>query len=469
MTVFQRNIPMPSHIGPVLGRSTYIDDIAHGAKTWNQLCDDLDALLYRLRYWNISVSLPKSEIGKRSIPYLSLEISAEGIRATPKVPKGVMDLPFPKSHKGVLSFLGSLNYYHKFIEDFLVVAAVLYELSEDQMRQGRDISRAHESFELLKRKIVATPMLRHPDIQKPFVVIPHANRWVAGAVIGQEYNGRIQFVRYTGRVLNDAELRYHIAEKEVIAILKTLQVVWTILEGRQLIIYARYSVLKWVLQSKSADGRCVPWGVTLSHWDIEIRKVQKVEDGLAAIMGAGITPREHLDEAVETLIPLKGYVRRHPVVSVEMLGSDFQGVVLSFDAAAKLSTKKGSCGCLPGWKVLKAKGFLLENVTVNDAEYHGLLKGLEMAIEMRLQALVAVRNSRIVLQQVQRLINCNQPHLKKHFAKVELLKEKFGSLRLIHLKREYNLAADYLTTKTLSLDESWGVTDPAEIAHLEHV
>ncbi|OWY92325.1 reverse transcriptase, partial [Phytophthora megakarya] len=118
MTVFQRNIPMPSHIGPVLGRSSYIDDIAHSAKTWDQLCEDLDTLLYRLRYWNISVSLPKSEFGKRSIPYLSHEISAEGVRAIPKVAKGVMDLPFPKSHKGVLSFLGSLNYYHNFIEDF---------------------------------------------------------------------------------------------------------------------------------------------------------------------------------------------------------------------------------------------------------------------------------------------------------------------------------------------------------------
>ncbi|OWY91488.1 reverse transcriptase, partial [Phytophthora megakarya] len=358
------------------GRSSYIDDIAHGAKTCDQLCEDLDTLLYRLRYWNISVSLPNREFGKRSIPYLSHEINAQGIRAIPKVAKGVMYLPFPKSHKGVLSFLGSLNYYHKFIEDFPVVAAVL---SEEQIRQGRDLSRAHESFELLKRKIVATPMLRHPDIQKPFVIIPHANRWAVCAVVGQEYDGKIQ--RYTGRVLNDAELRYHIAEKEVIAILRALQVFRTILEGRRLIIYTRYSVLKWVLQSKSADGRYVPWGVTLSHWDIEIWKVQKDGDGLVAIMGVGITPREHLDEVVEKLIPLKGHVRKPPVVSVEMLGSDFQGVVLSFDGAAKLSTKKGSCGCvlwqLPGWKVLKAKGFLLENVTVNDAEYHGPFKGLE--------------------------------------------------------------------------------------------
>jgi len=101
MTVFQRNIPTPSQMGPVLGRSSYIDDIAHGAPTWDELCTDLNALLFRLRYWNITVSLPKSEFGKLTIPYLSHEISAEGLRATPKIAKGVQDLPFPKTLKGV--------------------------------------------------------------------------------------------------------------------------------------------------------------------------------------------------------------------------------------------------------------------------------------------------------------------------------------------------------------------------------
>jgi len=131
MNVFKRNFPAPVQMGPVLGRSSYIDDIAHGAPTWDGLCEDLNILLFRLWYWNITVSLPKSEFGKRSIPYLSYEISAEGIRATPKIAKGVHDLPFPKTLKGVQSFLGSLNYYHKFIKDFPVVAAVLYELTDE--------------------------------------------------------------------------------------------------------------------------------------------------------------------------------------------------------------------------------------------------------------------------------------------------------------------------------------------------
>ncbi|POM71980.1 Hypothetical protein PHPALM_11382 [Phytophthora palmivora] len=263
MTVFQRNIPAPSHMGPVLGRCSHIDDIAHGAPTWEQLCQDLNALLFRLRYWNISVSLPKSEFGKLSIP-----------------------------------FMGSLNHYNKFIEDLPVIAAVLYELTEEQMKSRRDLSRVQEAFEVLKHKIVSTPLLRHPDRSRP-------------------------------------------------------------------------------------------------------------------------------------------------------------------------------CGCilwrLPGWEILDAQGFILGNVTVNDAEYHGLLKGLALAIERGVKDIVVVGDSRIAIQQAQGLINCNQPNLQKKLAEYEALKTKFKSVRLVHVKREFNQAADYLTSKTLALGESWKVEDADERTHLQLV
>ncbi|KAE9316774.1 hypothetical protein PR003_g18641 [Phytophthora rubi] len=415
-------------MGPVIGRSSYIDDIAHGAPTWDQLCEDLNALLFRLRYWDISVSLPKSEFGKLSIPYLSHEISAEGLRATPKIAKGVQDLPFPKTLKGVQSFLGSLNYYHKFIEDSPVVAAVLYELIDEQVRAGRDLTKAKEAFEILKRKIVSTPLLKHPDRTRPFVIIPHANQWAACAVLGQEYDGVIHPVRFTGRVLNDAELRYHVAEKEVVAVMRVLDVFQTLVQNCLVKVYTRYSVLNWLLKSKTADGR------------------------------AGITPREHLDEVAESLIPAKGRVKAPPVISMEMLEADFAGYVLSFDGAAKTSTRQGSCGCiiweLPGWNILAAHGFILEDVTITDAEYYGLLKGLTLASERDIQDLVVVGDSRIVIQQVQGLINCNQPNLQRRLSEVGMLKEKFTSMRLAHIKREYNQAADYVTSKTLALGAS---------------
>jgi ribonuclease HI len=41
---------------------------------------------------------------------------------------------------------------------------------------------------------------------------------------------------------------------------------------------------------------------------------------------------------------------------------------------------------------------------VNEAEYHGLIRGLWMAKESKLSELVVVGDSRIVIQQVQGLI-----------------------------------------------------------------
>ncbi|OWY98255.1 reverse transcriptase [Phytophthora megakarya] len=158
------------------------------------------------------------------------------------------------------------------------------------------MTKAKQAFEILKHKIVSTPVLRHPDRPKPFDVIPHANQWPACADLGQEHDSLIQPVRFTGRVLHDAELRYHIAEKEVIAVLRILQVFRTLIQGCPLIVYTRHSVLKWIMKSKTADGRCVPWGVLLSQWNLDVRKIQRDEDGLAAILGAGITPRVPVNE-----------------------------------------------------------------------------------------------------------------------------------------------------------------------------
>ncbi|GMF37124.1 unnamed protein product [Phytophthora fragariaefolia] len=219
----------------------------------------------------------------------------------------------------------------------------------------------------------------------------------------------------------------------------------------------------------------VPWGVKLSHYDLKTRKVQRDEAGLAAILGAGIAPREHLDEVAESLIPAKGRikappVKAPPVMSIEMLEADYSGWVMSFDGVAKTSSRKGSCGCilwrLPEWNVLDARGFILNDVTVNDAEYYSLLKGLIMAIE---HDILVVGDSRIVIQQVQGLINCHQPNLQRRLAEYEVLKENFRMLKLVHVKRDFNQAADYLTSKTLVLDKSWIVQEPDEQRHLEVV
>ncbi|OWZ15928.1 LOW QUALITY PROTEIN: hypothetical protein PHMEG_00010351 [Phytophthora megakarya] len=335
MCVFRRNIPAPSQMGPVLGRSWYIDDIAHGASTWDQLY-------------------------------------------------------------------------------------------EERVRAGRNLEAAKESFEILKRKIVSTPLLRHPDRTKAFEIIPHANPqrvqfWVRD--MKDSYTNMIYW-----QELMESELRYYITEEEELTILRTLE---------------------WLLEYNTADGPHLKWGLELSRWTLEIHRIQNDEDGLAAILGSGINPREHLDRVAETLIPAKGRLKVLPSVSLEMLEADYQGYVLSFDGAAKITTRQENRGSilwkLPGWQVVNDVGHILEGVKVNDAEYHGLIMGLKFAMKYDVKELSVIPES---------ASNKLKRNLQRHFAEYEDLRKNFVSVKLIHVKLEFNQAK---------------LNDPEEIVHLRLV
>lgn len=469
-TVFDLGIPAPPSMNPVLRRSSYIDDIAYGARDWDDLCETLDHLLFRLRYWGISVSLPKSSFGKRAIPYLSHEVSREGLKATPKILKELTQLPFPKSLKEVQSFLGSLNYYNKFIEGFPILASALYELTDAWIKSGENLERAKRAFELLKSRLVDTPVLKHPDRTKPYVIILHANPWAASAVLGQEYDGVIFPVRFTGRTLHDAELKYHPAEQEILALLRVLTSCYTLVKSQPLKVYTRFSVLKWLFKSKTLQGRCLQWATLLSPWSLEFERAEKDEDGLAALLAASITPREHLDELASQLVPYRSGRVKQPLLSLEMLSPTYNGIAISFDGSAKLKTNAGSASFvawqLPNWVPIHAEGRVLTNVTVNEAEYHGLLSGLGWAIAGGVQEVVVIGDSRLAIEQCQGTMRANKKNLEDLLAEYIRLRACFQRVQLVHVLRDFNASADYLASKALRLGETFVVDDVEETAHL---
>ncbi|OWZ23269.1 LOW QUALITY PROTEIN: reverse transcriptase [Phytophthora megakarya] len=430
LTVFRRNIPAPAELRHVLRQYSYINDIAYGAETWDSMCFDLDRLFYRLRYWGISVSLPKSEFRKRTISYLSHEIEAEGIRVKPKIAKG-----FPTTLKGVRSFLGSLNYYNKYIEDLAVVAAVLYELTDEQIRAGRDLEPAKEPLKFSNKKclysaieasVVKSEKLEtgnDPRPRKPFIIILHANPWAVSAVLGQEYDGKIYPVRFTSRVLHDQNLCYHPAEKEKVGLLRVLIVFYPMLvDNAFLKVYTCYSVLGWLFKTKSLDSRCEQWAVRLAPWRLEVHKIQNNEDGLASIVGAEITPRDKLDQIAENLISTKD---RELGLQID---NEVPGVFPG--------------GYQPGvW--LQLEDFILK------VEYHGMIKGLKMVLDRGIRKLIIVGDSRIAIQKAQGLIQCLNPVLQLLLAQFESLRKEFKSVHLVHVKREYNATTDYVTDDTM--------------------
>ncbi|OWZ08928.1 hypothetical protein PHMEG_00018455 [Phytophthora megakarya] len=86
-----------------------------------------------------------------SIDILSHEVVPEGLRADAKKIKRVTGFSFSTSKKGMQSFFGgALNYYSRFIQDFAVYAAALYQLKDEDFEPGGDLSVARQSFAKLQ-------------------------------------------------------------------------------------------------------------------------------------------------------------------------------------------------------------------------------------------------------------------------------------------------------------------------------
>ncbi|DAZ97186.1 TPA: hypothetical protein N0F65_003817 [Lagenidium giganteum] len=230
-------------------------------------------------------------------------------------------------------------------------------------------------------------MLVHSQKAKPFVIILYVCRWAFGAVIAviaQERNGAVRPARFVRKVFNGAEVRYTDSEREVLALLKVLDVGFHHLAGSKITVYARYWTLKWLFQSNSMK-RVVQWAAMLSPWDLTIVRSDEVPDSLVVLLAASISPRAVFDAILNDVAPLKMTAPDEKICPLPHLTRSDGGFVVTFDEAVKVKEKAGAYGMvqwlLPEWKVLRAAYGYGKDLMVNDSEYQGLIGGLKLAKE----------------------------------------------------------------------------------------
>ncbi|KAE9281327.1 hypothetical protein PF008_g27914 [Phytophthora fragariae] len=357
----------------VLWRRSYIDDILITAESWDHLCNRVESLSDVCDEWNLSISLVKSFWGKYQVEYLGHKVLSHGLEANPKDLPALTDLPFPGSLRAMHSFLESLNYYSKFIEYYAIYAAVLYELREvdfaamnkpenrSRIRNlavavGDDLEgadepaeadlrwiRDHKSFAKLKEKVSSTPILRHfqPELQP--VVVVYANDWVISAALMQKHDTVFHPVMFASRTLKSNELNYGIVEKEVLALLRVLDLGHNLLVGREIKVLARYSTLAWLFRSSGLQGRLGQWAALLSPWTLEIVKCTKGEDDILGAIAATITPRAEVDQSLIAIAPRKE-PRRNIQAPIPTVYPGESLWVVSFDGSARIKRGRGACG-----------------------------------------------------------------------------------------------------------------------------
>lgn len=91
----------------------------------------------------------------------------------------------------------------------------------------------------------------------------------------------------------------------------------------------------------------------------------------------------------------------------------------------------------------------LGEMTNNRAEYEALIRGLQLALKMKVENLNVFMDSELIVMQVNGAYQVKNAELKELYNKVKELKDKFSQIKFVHVRREKNKHADRLVNIVL--------------------
>jgi hypothetical protein len=246
----------------------YIDDIIvyHG-QTFHEHVSAIEDVLKRLRSANLKLKAEKCHLAKRSIKYLGHIVDSQGISTDPDKVSAVKNYPRPKSAKDVKAFLGLVQFYRKFIKDCSKIAAPLHAVSKPS---GEFIWSADcdNAFQQLKQTLVTAPVLKYPDMNKPFRLYCDASRIAFGAVLAQlGADNKEYVVAYAGRSLKPAEKNLGITDLEGQGLVYAVQYFDFYIRNVHCDIYVDHLPLLKLMRDTTLTGKYFRWVDILQGYD----------------------------------------------------------------------------------------------------------------------------------------------------------------------------------------------------------
>ncbi|GAU28722.1 hypothetical protein TSUD_372290 [Trifolium subterraneum] len=137
------------------------------------------------------------------------------------------------------------------------------------------------AFEILKEKLVSTPVIVAPQWDLPFELMCDASDYAVGAVLGQHQSKFFHAIYYASKVLNENQINYTTTEKELLAIVFALEKFRSYLIGSKVIVFTDHAALRHLLTKNESKPRLLRWVLLLQEFYIEIKDKKGVENVVA--------------------------------------------------------------------------------------------------------------------------------------------------------------------------------------------
>ena len=129
--------------------------------------------------------------------------------------------------------------------------------------------------------LTSAPIMQPPNWNLPFEIMCDASDYIVGAVLGQRENKKPHFIYYASKTLNDAQINYTTTEKELLAVVFSLDKFRFYLIGSKIAVYSDHAALKYLLTKKDAKTRLIWWILLLQEFNVEIKDRKGVDNVVA--------------------------------------------------------------------------------------------------------------------------------------------------------------------------------------------
>ena len=219
--IFQRE--MDQRLAHIPRTKARVDDVLTTGTDDSSHLANLEEIFKTCRKYGLKLNLKKCMFMCDEVEYLGFKVNKEGVSVIPEKVEDVLKAPEPTNLTQLKSFLGMLNYYHKYLPNLSTKLEPLHAL----LRKGtvwKWDDQARRSFKAAKQMLCSTNLLVHYDPKKKIVLHCDASPYGVGSVMSHVMeDGEEKPVAYHSRALKPAERNYSQIEREALAIVTAVK------------------------------------------------------------------------------------------------------------------------------------------------------------------------------------------------------------------------------------------------------
>ena len=282
--IFQREMDKKlSHIPFVRVR---VDDILITGVNDDEHLNNLSLVLKILKDCGLRLKQNKCEFMVSDVVYLGFKINKHGVIPLGEKIHPIIKAPIPENVTQLKSFLGMLNYYHRYLPQIANVLEPLHELLRKDVKWRWGVKQT-EAYETAKRLLCSSELLIHYDPERKLVLHCDASPYGIGAVLSHVSDDETDRpVAFTSRSLSKAERNYSQIEREALAIIYAVKKFHQYLYGRHFHLVTDHKPLLGLLsEGKPIPSMCAArmqrWALLLASYDYTLEYRKGIHNGNA--------------------------------------------------------------------------------------------------------------------------------------------------------------------------------------------